>query len=99
MGWSKDTLTNRINNKALYKSNVIRNSKKLLMSQLGSNIDASYTGIGRPFQVETEEQLAFVLHLHDTISSVDINVKTTVKDKSQSTLRSYLKKPDFRSKK
>ena len=99
MGWSKEILTNRLDKKALYKSNVVRNSKKLLMSQLGSNIDASYTGIGRPSQVETEEQLAFVLHLHDTISSVDINVKTTVKDKSQSTLRSYLKKPDFRSKK
>jgi hypothetical protein len=99
MGWSKEILTTRLNNKALYKSNVVRNSKKLLMSQLGSNIDASYTGIGRPSQVETEEQLAFVLHLHDTISSVDINVKTTVKDKSQSTLRSYLKKPEFRPKK
>ena len=99
MGWNKEVLTARLNNKALYKSQVVRNSKKLLMSQLGSNIDTSYTGIGQPSQVETEEQLAFVLHLHDTISSVDINVKTTVKDKSQSTLRSYLKKPEFRPKK
>ena len=100
MGWNKEVLTTRLNTKALYKSNVIRNSKKLLMSQLGSNIDASYTGIGRPFQVETEEQLAFVVHLHETISSVDINTKTTMKDKSQSSLRSYLKKPEsIRSKK
>ena len=70
------------------------------MSQLGSNIDASYIGIGRPSQVETEEQLAFVNLLHETISSVDINKKAVMKDKSQSSLRSYLKKPEsIRSKK
>ena len=69
------------------------------MSQLGSNIDASYVGIGRPSQVETEEQLAFVNLLHETISSVDTHKKAE-KDMTQSSLRSYLKKPEsIRSKK
>jgi hypothetical protein len=100
MGWNKEVLTTRLNTKALYKSNVVRNSKKLLMSQLGSNIDASYIGIGQPSQVVTEEQLAFVNLLHKTISSVDMITKTVAKDKSQSSLRSYLKKPEsIRSKK
>ena len=100
MEWNKDILTTRLNAKSLYKSNVIRESKKLLMSQLGSNINASYTAIGRPSQVETGEQLVFVNLLHETISSVDVIKKATTKDKSQTNLRSYLKKPEgFRTKK
>ena len=100
MEWNHETLTTRLNAKSLYKSNVIRDSKKLLMSQLGSSINASYTAIGRPSQVETEEQLAFVNLLHETISSVEATKKAVSKDKSQTNLRSYLKKPEgFRAKK
>ena len=100
MEWNKEILTKRINANSLYKSNVIRDSKKLLTSQLGSNINASYTAIGRPSQVETEEQLVFVNLLHETISSVDIAKKAAIKDKTQTNLRSYLKKPEgFRTKK
>ena len=100
MEWNHETLTTRLNAKSLYKSNVIRDSKRLLMSQLGSSINASYTAISRPSQVKTEEHLAFVILLHETISSVDVSKKAVVKDKSQTNLRSFLKKPDgFRTKK
>ena len=48
MEWNHEILTTRLNAKSLYKSNVIRDSKRLLMSQLGSSINTSYTAIGRP---------------------------------------------------
>ena len=65
-----------------------------MKSQLGSNINTTYTAIGRPSQVETEEQLAFVNLLHETIASVDATKKAVSKDKAQTNLRSFLKKPD-----
>ena len=92
MEWNHETLTTRLNAKSLYKSNVIRDSKRLLTSQLGSNINTTYTAIGRPSQVETEEQLAFVNLLHKTIASVDVTKKAVTKDKAQTNLRSFLKK-------
>ena len=94
MEWNHETLTTRLNAKSLYKSNVIRDSKRLLTSQLGSNINTTYTSIGRPSQVETEEQLAFVNLLHETIASVDVTKKAVSKDKTQTNLRSFLKRPD-----
>ena len=45
-------------------------------------------------QVETEEQLAFVNLLHETIASVDVTKKAVSKDKTQTNLRSFLKRPD-----
>ena len=79
-----------------YKSGVVRDSKKLLTSQLGSNINQNYTAIGRPSQVENEEQLAFLNHLHDTITKVDIGAtkKAVKNDKTQPKLKSYLKLPE-----
>ena len=67
MEWKTETLNNRLKSKSLYRSGVERNSKKLLTSQLGSNIDKNYTSNGPPPQVENDEQLAFLNHLHDTI--------------------------------
>ena len=88
MEWKTETLNNRLKSKSLYRSGVVRNSKKLLTSQLGMNINKNYTSIGRPSQVETEEQLAFLNHLHDTISKVDLGAskKSVEKDKSQTKL-------------
>ena len=96
MEWNSETLKTRLEAKSLYKSNVIRDSKRLLTSQLGSNINTTYTAIGRLSQVETEEQLAFLNLLHDTIAKVDMGVtkKAVNKDKSQSSLKSFLKVPE-----
>ena len=74
MEWNTEVLNNRLETKSLYKSGVVRDSKKLLTSQLASNINKNYTAIGRPSQVKNEEQLAFINHLHDTITKVDIGV-------------------------
>ena len=92
----KKILKTRLEAKSLYKSNVIRDSKKLLTSQLGSNINTNYTAIGRPSQVENEEQLAFLNHLHDTIIKVDIGEtkKVVKKDKTQPKLKSFLRPPE-----
>ena len=93
MEWNSEILKTWLDAKSLYKSNVIRDSKRLLTSQLGSNINTTYTAIGRPSQVETEEQLAFVNLLHETIASVDVTKKAVSKDKTQTNLKSYLQKP------
>ena len=86
MEWNSEILKTWLNAKSLYKSNVIRDSKRLLTSQLGSNINTTYTAIGRPSQVETDEQLAFVNLLHETIAKVDVGVtkKAATKDITQS---------------
>ena len=54
MEWKTEVLNNRLKTKSLYRSGVVRDSKKLLTSQLGSNINKNYTAIGRPSQVENE---------------------------------------------
>ena len=74
------------------------NSKKFLTSQLGSNINNNYTSICHPSQVETEEQLAFINHLHETIMKVELNStkKSVEKDKTQTKL-SFLKPPGSRN--
>ena len=58
MEWNTEVLNNRLETKSLYKSGVVRDSKKLLTSQLGSNINKNYTAIGRPSRVGNKEQLA-----------------------------------------
>ena len=52
---------------------------------MGANIDNYYASIGQPSQVETEEQLAFINHLHETIMKVELNSirKRNEKDKNQ----------------
>merc|ERR1711888_504539 len=73
MEWSMEVLTDQLKSKSLYRSGVVRNSKKFLSSQLGANIDNNYASIGQPSQVETEEQLAFINNLHETIMKVELN--------------------------
>ena len=47
MEWKTEVLNNRLETKSLYRSGVVRDSKTLLTSQLGSNINKDYTAIGR----------------------------------------------------
>ena len=96
MEWNTEVLNNRLETKSLYKSGVVRDSKKLLTSQLGSNINKNYTAIGRLSQVENEEQLTFKNKLHDTIIKVDIGATKKVVKKDKSQPKSYLKPPGYR---
>ena len=83
MEWNMEVLSDRLKSKSLYRHGVVRNSTKFLSSQLKANIDNNYASIGQPSQVENEEQLTFINHLHLTITKVELNSIRKKNDKDK----------------
>ena len=54
LNWNWDKLLERVKNKTLFKSGVVRNAKRLLQSPLGTSIDTNYVTIGNPEQIDTD---------------------------------------------
>ena len=57
--------------KSLFKRKEVRKAKGLLESFSGRDMDSSYPQIGRPPQIETAEQMAFLKLLHKTIKETE----------------------------
>ena len=82
--FNETELEKRLEVKSLFKSNEIRKAKGLLESFSGGDMDTTYPQIGKPSQIETSEQLAFVLHLHKIIKETERGPTSIPKSKKQS---------------
>ena len=78
--FSETDLEKRLEMKSLFKSHEIRKAKGLLESFSGGDMDISYPQIGRPSQIETSEQVEFVLLLHKTIKETEKGPTTLQKN-------------------